>query len=83
MLFKDQTNFTSEPINFRDQGMKDIFVGVTGPGPVALELQCDDGVWRSYPETRFSAEAARIVSLPMGLWRVVISGGPTTVQVSM
>lgn len=83
MIIKDQSNYTSDPIPFREDGMRKVFVGVTGPGPVALELLCEDNQWRSYPETTFAGPTAKVVTLPSGQWRVKVSGGPTTVQVNV
>lgn len=83
MIIKEQNNFTSDPIPFRDDGLRKVFIGVTGPGPVALELLCDDKVWRSYPETTFTGPVAKVVTLPSGSWRVKVTGGPTTVQVTL
>lgn len=81
MLIKDQSNFTSEEIPLRDFGLRDVFVGVTGPGPVAIQVKGEDGTFRAYPEATLNGPVAAILTLPQGAFRVVISGGPTTVQV--
>lgn len=83
MIFKDKTDFISDPIPVLYQPVFDAYVMVDGPGPAAIELKGEDGVWRSYPETEFDGPAAVQLTLPRGEFRVVISGGPTTVEVRL
>lgn len=80
MIFKDKTAFTSDPIRLVGSVSR-FMVYVTGPGPVAIERQGEDGTWRSYPETTYTKATAQVVTLPRGRYRVVITGGPTTVEI--
>lgn len=81
LQFLNQAAFTSDPLTLLGPPGGDVFLGITGAGPVALEHQGLDGVWRSWPETTFSGPAAAVVRMPSGSFRVVISGaGPTTVD---
>lgn len=85
MIFADKTAFTSPAFSAFEAGhgcvARDVYLTVTGPGPVELQMQQEDGQWRAFPETTFNGPTAQIVSVPGGLLRVVISGGPTTVEV--
>lgn len=81
MLFENQTSFTSDAFINRLEDMTDLYLAVDGPGPVAIEQEGEDGVWRAFPETTFDGPTAQIVTIKRGRWRVVISGGPTTVEV--
>ena len=82
MIFVNQTSFTSPAFRLDDRLLKEVFVGITGPGPVSIEQLGEDLVWRSYPESTLSGPTAQIVTLRAGSWRVVISAAtPTTVEV--
>lgn len=81
MLIVNQTSFTSDPVPVSVNGLLDLHISITGPGPVAIEQKDEGGTYRSYPETTFTGPAAKVLTIGRGDWRVVISGGPTTVQV--
>lgn len=81
MIYPDKTDFTSDPFAIEMQPRLEVMVTVTGPGPVAIEMLQQDSVWRSFPETTFGGSTAQILTLLRGKYRVVISGGPTTVEV--
>lgn len=81
MIISEQSSFTSAPISVPYRALNDVYLSVTGPGPVAIEMLEEDGQWRSFPETTFDGPTAQIVTVKQGSFRVVISGGPTTVEV--
>jgi hypothetical protein len=81
MLFANETSFTSSAYHNKRANAVDLYLTVTGPGPVAIEQLGEDDTWRSFPETTFDGPIAQIVTVRPGKWRVVISGGPTTVEV--
>lgn len=79
MIFKDKTVFTSERLDPPGDGTLQLHV--TGPGPVAIEFLGEDGDYRSFPESRFTGPTAQMVNVPNAFFRVVISAGPTTVEI--
>lgn len=82
MQFKDKTAFTSQPIKIDFSPITEVYLTVTGPGPVALEQLEEDGIWRSFPETTFYGPTAQRVSLKRGQFRVAVTATePTTVEV--
>ena len=81
MLFLNKTNFTSEPINNNKEVIVEKYLIIDGPGPVSIEQLGSDDVWRTVPELVFEESQAQIFSIKRGYWRVVISGGPTTVEI--
>jgi hypothetical protein len=82
-IYVNQSSFTSPAHDLFDQRLKDVYLTITGPGPVALEQLGEDGVWRSFPSTRFSGDGAHVITCKRGQIRVVITGGPTTVGLSL
>lgn len=81
MIINDKSSFTSEPFSIEQRASLDMCLAITGPGPVALERLGEDRVWRGFPELTFSGPTIQTLELPRGQYRVVISGGPTTVEV--
>lgn len=76
--------FTSAVIAVTAESFPNVFVGVTDmpEGRVVIERQCEDGEYRSYRETTFTIEGARLLSLPAGNYRVRVADGTTTVEVT-
>lgn len=77
MIFPNKTTFTSDAItvaNFQ----RDAVLTITGPGPVAVEMLQEDGVWRSFPETTFTGPAAKVLTLPAGSIRIAIAAATAT-----
>lgn len=81
MIFENESSFTSPAYINKFEDLAEVYLAVDGPGPVAIEQEGEDGVWRAFPETTFDGPTAQIVTIKRGRWRVVISGGPTTVEV--
>lgn len=81
MIYPDKTVFTSDPFSIELCPRAEVMVTVFGPGPVAIEVLQDDDVWRQFPELTFKGSTAQILTLFPGEYRVVITGGPTTVEV--
>lgn len=85
MIFVNKTNFTSDPFTSfaveKGRVGRELYLTIAGPGPVAIEMLQGDGVWRSFPESKFTGPAARILEVGPVQIRVVITGGPTTVEV--
>lgn len=84
MQFKDKTTFTSDPIRVTGDLTVDVFLTVTGPGPVALQMLEEDGVYRAFPETTFSGNTAQVVRVKSGAFKVDIQAATaTTVEVRL
>ncbi|MGY2256441.1 hypothetical protein [Pseudomonas reactans] len=85
MIFMNKTNFTSDPFTSfaveKGRVGRELYLTITGLGPVAVEMLQEDGVWRSFPESTFTGPGAYILEVAPTQVRVVISGGPTTVEV--
>lgn len=81
MIYKDQSSFTSPAFTAPGARPSTYCISITGPGPVTIEMLQEDGQWRSFPETTFDGPTIQILELFRGQYRVVISGGPTTVEV--
>lgn len=82
MIFENKTSFTSDEF-FNTQGqITEKYIIIDGPGPVAIEQQGEDGVWRTPPELSITGPKAAIISIKAGAWRVAITGGPTTVEIN-
>lgn len=75
--------FQSDVIPVTAASFPNLFVAVSDlqEGEVTLSRECEDGVYRSYRETTFSYDGARLLSLPPGNYRLNISVGPATVEV--
>lgn len=84
-IFKDKTAFTSPEFQCPtgDQPHADLWVGVTGNGPVYIDVKGADGTWRTYPELTFTTTTAQVVTIKRGRFRVRIAAAvATTVEVS-
>lgn len=81
MIFENKTSFTSEPVENAHEPILELYVTITGPGPVAIEQLEEDGTWRTFPELTFDGPKAVIATVKRGYWRVSVTGGPTTVEV--
>ena len=82
MLITDQTSYTSDAINQHSQAIAELYVTITGPGPVYIEQQSADGSWAAYPETTFEGDQAKIVAIRRGQYRVRIDAtAATTVEI--
>ena len=81
MIFENKTSFTSETFVNTKSLITEKYLVIDGPGPVAIEQQGEDGVWRATSELTFSGSQTVIVSIKAGPWRVAITGGPTTVEI--
>lgn len=79
MIFKNLTNVTTQPIN--SGYMQDLFVGVSGSGTATMEFLGDDAVWRSYPQSVFTAPTAQKVYIRNCQYRFVVAGGPLTIEI--
>lgn len=83
-IFKDKTAFTSDPYDMPTDGgaFAELWVAVTGAGPVYIDVLGKDNVWRAYPETTFTATGANRVSVKRGKFRVRVAAAvATTVEV--
>lgn len=83
MIFKDITNVTTA-VQIMPNGIgrnKDLWVGITGTGSVNIEFLGDDGVWRFYPQSTFTAPIAQVVTMKSGKYRFKANGGPLTIEV--
>lgn len=78
MLFKD---LSGTSLVMTSTCLKDIWVGITGAGTVALEFLSEDGTWDSYPESTFTAPTAQVVTVKKGKYRFNVTGGPATIEV--
>jgi hypothetical protein len=80
--YLNQTSFTGPAITL-DSATTDISLFISGTGPVSIERFCADGVWRAYPDLQFTGSVAKVLSLHNATYRVVITGGPTTVDLQL
>lgn len=84
-IFKDKTTFTSEEhyLDSQTSPALGLWVGVTGAGPVYIEVKGNDGVWRTYPELTFKATTAQLINLKRGWVRFRFAAeAATTLEVS-
>ena len=84
-IFKDKTVFTSEEYYLESQNSPalGLWIGVTGAGPVYVDIKGNDGVWRTYPELTFTATTAQIINLKRGYIRFRFgAAAATTLEVS-
>ena len=61
-----------------------VFVGITNiaeGAQVQLSRLCEDNVYRAYRETTWTSNGARLVSLPAGSYKLLITGGNVVVEV--
>ncbi len=79
MLYKDKTDFSTNVI--QNKTMRDISVAVDGEGQAEVHLCREDGVWRTYPALAVPAGEISILTIPPVNWKLVIVGGPATVEV--
>lgn len=79
MILKDLTNTTTQPIN--SGYMQDLWIGVSGSGTATMEFLGDDGTYRSYPQSVFTAPTAQSVYTKNGKYRFVVTGGPLTIEI--
>lgn len=83
-IYIDKTTFTGPSLDATSQSPDQLYLTITGPGPVAVEQRGEDGVWRSFPQTTFSGTQAQIVTIRRGMYRIVITAAAaTTVEVSL
>lgn len=61
MIFKDKTDFTSDPFTVEDNK---IFVTVANKGVVYLEVLEQDEEWRSFPQTTLLGPVSKYVAVP-------------------
>lgn len=84
-IFNDKTAFTSEEYYLNDSASPalGLWVGVTGAGPVYIDVKGSDGVWRTYPELTFAATTAQLVNVKRGFVRFrFAAAAATTLEVS-
>ena len=83
--FKDKTAFTSPEYSFGGPpgAPAEVWIGVTGDGPVYIDVKCEDGEYRTYPELTFETTTAQRVAVKRGRFRLrVNAAAPTTVELS-
>ena len=84
-IFNDKTTFTSEEhyLDSQTSPALGLWVGVTGAGPVYIDVKGSDGVWRTYPELTFTATTAQLINLKRGWVRFrFAAAAATTLEVS-
>lgn len=84
-IFNDKTVFTSEEYYLESQNSPalGLWIGVTGAGPVYVDIKGNDDVWRTYPELTFTATTAQIINLKRGYIRFrFAAAAATTLEVS-
>lgn len=79
MLFKDVIDFQSKP--FQTKARLEVTVAIEGAGEAAIELEREDGVFRSFAGTSVAAGEIRLMMIPAGRWRLKTTGGPATIEV--
>lgn len=80
-VIKDKTVFTSD--EYMVVSGTPLWIGVTGAGPVYIEVKGVDGVWRTYPELAFSSTTAQLVHIKRGLIRFRFdAAAATTLEIS-
>ncbi|HEY6612753.1 MAG TPA: hypothetical protein VIZ86_16690 [Pseudomonas sp.] len=83
-IFVNKTAFESPEFSMPVGGSPhaDMWVGVTGPGPVYIDVLGKDGVWRTYPEFTINGPSAQLLNVKRGRFKVrVAAATPTTVEV--
>ena len=76
-------NFTSEPFTMQttDKPYSEVWLGITGSGPVYVDVFCSDNVWRTYPELTFTADTAQLITIKSGKFRIRVGATATTVEI--
>lgn len=85
-IFKDKTAYTSPEYSMPTSGgpFAEMWVAVTGNGPVYIDLKGEDGVWRTFPECTFTGTTAQRIAVRRGRFRVRIAASvATTVEISV
>lgn len=83
MMLINQSNTTSATQAITASSFPNVYLGVSGlttGAEVHLERQCEDSVWRRYPDFSYISNGARVLSVPAGNYRVAVSGGPATAE---
>ena len=82
MIDVNKTNFTGNEFTI---GLPNKKIGLffSGAGSLAIQAKGEDGVWRSFTDLTFSPGAAQQLSLPVGTYRPVLTGGPGTIEVRL
>lgn len=84
-IFNDKTAFTSEEYYLESQTSPalGLWIGVTGAGPVYVDIKGNDDVWRTYPELTFTTTTAQLINLKRGYVRFrFAAAAATTLEVS-
>lgn len=84
-IFNGKTTFTSEEYYLDSQTSPalGLWVGVTGAGPVYVDVKGNDGVWRTYPELTFTTTTAQLINVKRGWVRFrFAAAAATTLEVS-
>lgn len=76
--FVNKTTFTSPVYSLDVAPYSELAIQVNGKGPVKVECEGMDGVWRSWPETVFEDDTAQILLLPKCKFRVVFNAAAAT-----
>lgn len=77
MIFSNKTGFLSPEFNIGNEAIVEARVSITGPGPVVIEQQSEDNVWRTFPDLTFTETGAYIVFLKGAKTRISITGATT------
>lgn len=81
MIFTNLTNTTTAQQTVKNDTPKDRWIGISGTGTVNIEFLGDDGTWRFYPQSTFTAPIAQVVTMKAGHYRFKVTGGPVTIEV--
>ena len=84
-IFNNKTTFTSEEYypDSQTSPALGLWVGVTGAGPVYVDVKGNDGVWRTYPELTFTTTTAQLINVKRGWVRFCFAAAAaTTLEVS-
>lgn len=80
MILKNLPAGTAQSLS--NNVMRDVWLGVSGTGSVAIEFLGDDGTYRSYPESTFTAPTAKVVTIKACQYRFNVTGGPITIELA-
>ena len=84
-IYNDKTAFTSEEIFVESQTSPalGLWVGITGAGPVYIDIKGIDGVWITYHDLTFTTTSAQLINLKRGWVRFrFAAAAATTLEVS-